>query len=59
MARISQLPAYDRVKHYRALAEEMRTEAATSFESAAREVYLQIAEHCEKLATEVEKRFAN
>ena len=59
MAKISDLPAYDRVRHYRAIAEEVRSEAAASSESAAREVFLQIAEHCEKLAERVERRFAN
>jgi FixJ family two-component response regulator len=53
---ISTLPAYQRIRCYRALAREIRAEAAM-MESSVYKDHLLIAEQWEMLAVEVEKRF--
>ena len=58
MAQIWELPAHERVTYYRLLAQEVRNEA-TALGSAAHRSYLLIAEEWERLAADVEKRFAN
>jgi FixJ family two-component response regulator len=55
---ISTLPAYERIRCYRALAKDIRAEAATR-ENSTYKSHLLIAEQWEMLAVDVEKRFVH
>jgi hypothetical protein len=52
---MSEMSACERIKHYRDLAQEIRSEAKC-FESAVHWAFLVIAENWEILAAEVERR---
>jgi hypothetical protein len=58
MAQIWKSSAHERIRYYRLLAQEVRDEAA-ALGNGARKSYLLIAEEWERLAAEVEQRFAN